>query len=98
LGCCLAGLHPNSEDFAILPPHFIVGNPMENARICEAVELVYGPLLQKWDGTKDLDPIDLLCKALPSLMYHLVFLQSTIGRVSVHSFAGIPLLNNPALL
>jgi hypothetical protein len=33
LGRCLAGLDPNSEDFAVLPPHFTVGNPMENARI-----------------------------------------------------------------
>jgi hypothetical protein len=55
LGRCLAGLNPNSEDFAILPLHFTVGNPMENARICETVELMYGPSLQKWAGTKDSD-------------------------------------------
>jgi hypothetical protein len=34
LGCCLADLDPNSEDFAILPPHFTVSNPIE------AVELM----------------------------------------------------------
>jgi hypothetical protein len=29
---------------------------MENVRIREAVELMYGPSLQQWAGTKDLDP------------------------------------------
>jgi hypothetical protein len=53
LGCCLAGLAPNSEDFAILPPHFTVGNPMENTQIHEAVELMYGTSLQKWAGTNN---------------------------------------------
>jgi hypothetical protein len=32
------------------------------------------------------------------LVYHLEFLQSTIRRVPGHPFAGIPLVNNPALL
>ena len=71
---------------------------MENERIREAVEMMYGPALQKWAGTKDLDPTALLCKVLPSLVYHSEFLQSTIRRVPGHRFAGIPLVNNPALL
>jgi hypothetical protein len=29
LGRCLAGLDPNSADFAVLPPQFTVGDPME---------------------------------------------------------------------
>jgi hypothetical protein len=100
LGRCLAGLYPTSEDFVILPPHFTVGNPMENVRICEAVELMYGPLLQQWAGTKDSDRTALFCKVHPSLVYHSEFLQSTIRRVPGHRFAGIPLplVNNPALL
>jgi hypothetical protein len=98
LGRCLADIDPNSEDFAILPPHFTVGNPMENARICEAVELMYGPSLQQWAGTKDSDPAALFCKVLPSLVYHWECLQSTIRRVPGRHFAGIPLVNDPALL
>ena len=98
LGRCLAGLDANSEDFAILPPHFTVGDPMQNARIREAVELMYGPALQKWSGTKDSDPTALFCKVLPSLVYHSEFLQMTIRRVPGHPVAGIPLINNPALL
>jgi hypothetical protein len=52
LGCCLAGLDPNSEDFAILLPHFTHGNPMENTRIRKAIELMYGPSLQQWPAQK----------------------------------------------
>ena len=98
LGRCLAGLDPNSEDFAILPPHFTVGNPVENEQICEAIEMMYGPALQKRAGTIDSDPTALFCKVLPSLVYHSEYLQSTIRRVPGHPFAGIPILNHPALL
>jgi hypothetical protein len=65
LGCCLAGFDPNSLDFACLPPHFTVTNPMEHPQIREAIELMYGPALSKWAGTKDSDPTVLLCKLLP---------------------------------
>jgi hypothetical protein len=72
---------------------------MENVRICEAIELMYGPSLQQWAGTKDLDRTALFCNVLPSLVYHSdEFLQSTIRRVPGHPFAGIPLVNDPALL
>jgi hypothetical protein len=99
LGCCLAGLDPNTEDFAILPPHFTVGsNPMENVGIREAVELMYGPSLQQWAGSEGSDPTALFCKVLPSLVYHSEFLQSTIPRVHGPPLAGIPLVNDPALL
>ena len=56
------------------------------------------PSLQQWAGTKDFDPSALFCKVLPSLVYHLEYLQSTIRRVPGHPFAGIPILNHPALL
>jgi hypothetical protein len=83
LGCCLAGLDPNSADFAVLLPlHFTVGNPMENPRIHEkAIDLMHGPALSKWVGTRDSDPIALFCKVLPSMVYHSEFLKSTIQRV-----------------
>jgi hypothetical protein len=71
---------------------------MVNVRILEVVELMYGPVLQQWAGTKDSDPTALFCKVLPSLVYHSEFLQSTIRRVPGHPFAGIPLVNDPALL
>jgi hypothetical protein len=71
---------------------------MESVSIREAVEMMYGPSLLQWAGTKDLDLTALFCKVLPLLIYHLEFLQSIIRRVPVHPFAGILLVNNPALL
>jgi hypothetical protein len=59
---------------------------------------MYSPSLQQWAGTKDSDPAALFCKVLPSLVYHSEFLQSTIRRGPGHPSAGIPLVNNPALL
>ena len=98
LGRCLAGLDANSEDFAILPPHFTVSNPMANELIKEAMLLMYGPALKKWVGTSDSDPTALFCKVLPSVIFHSEFLKETIRRVPGHPFSGIPLLNHPALL
>jgi len=45
LGRVLAFLCPNSLDFAILPPHFNVDNPMSNDIIREAMFLSFGPIL-----------------------------------------------------
>jgi hypothetical protein len=98
LGPCLAGLDPNSDDFAVLPPHFTVGNPMENPLICKAIELMYGWALSKWVDTRDFDPTALLCKVLPLKVYHLEFLKEMIRRIPGHPFSGILLLNNTALL
>lgn len=47
LGRILAGLDPVSDDFATLPPHFIPENPMSEPTIKEAMELMYGPILNK---------------------------------------------------
>jgi hypothetical protein len=47
LGRCLASFDPNSADFACLPPHFTVVNPMEHPQIWEAINLMYGPALFK---------------------------------------------------
>jgi hypothetical protein len=51
---------------------------MEHLQIWEEIELMYGPALSKWAGTKDSDPTALLCKLLPSVVYHLEFLKETI--------------------
>jgi hypothetical protein len=98
LGRCLSGFDPNSPDFVCLPPHFTVGNPMEHPQIWEAIKLMYRPELNKWGGTKYSDPTALLCKLLPLVVYHSEFLKETIRRVPGHTFSGVPLLNNPALL
>jgi hypothetical protein len=57
LGCCLCGLDPNHSTFYVLPPHWMVDNPLEDADIHNALQLMYAvisvlhnthPILQYW--------------------------------------------------
>ena len=48
LGRVLACLDPLKPIFNILPPHFILEDPFENADIVEAMDLMYGPILDKY--------------------------------------------------
>ena len=53
LGTVLAGLDPNKLEFASLPTHFMTEfDPMEDPDILEAMNLVYGPILEQWSGPK----------------------------------------------
>ena len=52
----LAGVDPNQEIFGSLPPHWNVDNPLGNAKIHEAMNLVFATVLQKWGGST-VDPI-----------------------------------------
>jgi hypothetical protein len=45
LGSVLAGLHPNSEQFDILPPHWKVRDPMNNATIARGMKLTFRSIL-----------------------------------------------------
>ena len=51
LGRLLSSINPLSPDFNVLPPHFDLESPMEDEDIHEAMELMYGPILLKWQGT-----------------------------------------------
>ena len=46
LGHVLAGLDPNGEEFATLPPHWKLDDPMFNDRIKEAMNLMFATILQ----------------------------------------------------
>jgi hypothetical protein len=52
-------LDPNEESFGSLPPHWKVDNPMGNAKIHEAMNLMFATILQKWGGTA-VDPAGIL--------------------------------------
>jgi hypothetical protein len=89
---CLAGLDPNSPDFACLSRYFTVGkNSMEqHPQIREVIELMYGPVLNKWGGRPQKIPIQLLLSSarscfLPSVVYHSEFWKEMIGRVATRS-------------
>jgi hypothetical protein len=46
LGHCLCGLDPNrSTLLSVLPPHWMVDNPVEDADIQDALQLMYGVIV-----------------------------------------------------
>jgi hypothetical protein len=59
LGRILAGLDPNKDNFATLPPHFTECDPMHHDDTKKAMSMMYDPILQQWGGT-DCDPTGLL--------------------------------------
>ena len=97
LGRCLAGLDPNHEDFATLPPHFPIANATKHPDIAMAMELMYGPILQNWKNTVH-DPTIILLRCLASVIYHADWLVAMKSRCPGHQFERIPILSHPALL
>ena len=47
LGRCLCGLDPNHSTFSVLPPHWTVDNPVEDADIGEGLHLMCGVIIEK---------------------------------------------------
>ena len=97
LGRILAGMDPNEERFGSLPPHWKVANPMGDAKIREAMHLMFATILQKWGGST-VDPTGILLLCLASIVWNVDFLKSTAARIPGHPFGMIPLLSNAALL
>jgi hypothetical protein len=69
LGQILAGLEPNSFKCAVLPPHWKMVNLMASLPVAEAMQLLYGPILEKYTGTKN-DPTSLLLRCQASSIHH----------------------------
>ena len=93
LGRILAGLDPNSEICAQVPPHFTCGP--ENVHVQRAMGLCFGGILSSHDA-HGIRGVLLLC--LASMVHHSEFLKSFVRRNSAHPFGQIPILNNDDLL
>jgi hypothetical protein len=76
----------------------MVDNPMGNVKICEAMNLMFATILQKWGGSALLDPTGILLLCLASIVWNVKFLKSTAARIPGHTFGMIPLLSNAGLL
>ena len=99
LGTVLAGLDPNKLEFASLPTHFMTEfDPMEDPDILEAMHLVYGPILEQWSGTEEVDQTGLLLFVFSSVIYHSEWLQNWVTVQPVHLFCLMHFLNNLKLL
>jgi len=97
LGQVLARLDPNKSKFAILPPHFRKeGNLVGDLDIKEAMDMMYCPILDMYNG--EVDPAGLLFFVLASVNYHSAWLNIIVSQNPSHPFSLIPLLNIPELL
>ena len=90
LGRVLCGLNALSQDFNILPAHFIVESPMEDEVISMAMEIMYGPILAVWANTPQ-DPTGLLLRLLANVVYHFDWIKSVARTRTDHPFNSIPL-------
>ena len=98
LGRCLCGLDPNSADFAILPPHWKSDAPMQDPDISEAMNLMYGRILEKWRTKPECDPTGVLLRCLATVVHHQTFVER-IGRSTPgHPFQAIPILQRRDLM
>jgi hypothetical protein len=97
LGRVLALLDPTSPDFATLPPHWKMSDPMGNAKVKEAMNLMFATVLQKWSGSV-VDPTGvLLIFGVGGLSFR--FSETSRSRdTRGHPFDLIQLLSNPTLL
>ena len=93
LGRCLCGLDPNPSTFSVLPPHWTVDNPVEDADIGEGLHLMYGVIFERHPTS-----IAVLVRVLASVTYASDWLLETSARHRGHPFAAIPLLQNQQLL
>jgi hypothetical protein len=66
---------------------------MGNAKIREAMNLMFATILQKWGGTA-VDPTGILLLCLASVVWNIDFLKSTAAKIPGHPFGMIPLLSN----
>ena len=97
LGRILCGLDPNSTNFAILPPHWKLEDPLGDDKIREAMELMYGPILRHYNGRSE-NPIGVLLRCLACIVYHSDKLRETMVKYPGHDFSKLPILHNSSLL
>jgi hypothetical protein len=97
LGRCLSGLDPNTEDFALLPPHWIMEDPMSNEYVKTAMNMMYSTILQRWSST-DRDPTGLLLRCLASVVHHSDWILRKTAEFPGHPFTKIPIISYPILL
>ena len=88
----MAGLTPNREEFAMLPPHWMLDSPMSNERIKEAMNLMFATILQRQVGTQ-VDPTGILLFCLTPIVWPSDFLKAMVAACPGHVFNMIPLLH-----
>ena len=71
---------------------------MEYPDILEAMNLMYGPILEQWSGNEEVNPTGLLLFVFALVIYHLELLHNWVTVQPRHPFCLMTFLNNPKLL
>ena len=97
LGRILALLDPMKENFATLPPHWKISNPMLNTTIKQAMDISFGPILRKHQSTSH-DPTAILLRSLACFVWYLDDIFKEGEKHHGHYFNHIPLFQDLPLL
>ena len=90
LGRILAGLDPNTSEFASLPPHFTT--PSTDTDVEDALKICFGDLAEKYNFKGQL----MLC--LASMIHHVDWIKEIAATIPGHPFNILPILRHPDLV
>jgi hypothetical protein len=92
LGRILAGLDLSEATFATLLPHWIMTNPMSTDIVKKAMDLMYGPIIKRYDGTSN-SPVPMMY-CLSCIVHHSGALIAIMERFPRHDSAKLGLLQD----
>jgi len=94
LGRFLTGLDPDSQDFDVLPPHFMC--TAEDDLVKQAMRVCFGKILDDQDENSFLYAVCYQC--LPSLIYHETAIRKEISKTKYHPWRSLPIFQETDLL
>lgn len=97
LGRILGGLDPTKASFGVLPPHWIVIDPLSDPDIKKAAEISFGKLLTRYKN-EPYNPCALLIRCLACIVYQSDHLIAVMNTHPGHDFNKVPILHRRELL
>jgi hypothetical protein len=98
LGRILRGVSPNDPEFDSLPPHWNIPLAHENEHVIKAMRMLYGIVLDAYEGMPDKDPRGLLHRCLPCLVFHSMEISAVMVAHPGHPLSKISILHDEELL
>ena len=92
LGRVIALLNPNDPEFATLPPHWTLAEPLNNSHVAEAFRLTFGLTPKHHPHSKGL-----LLRSLACMVYHHDNLRAFARANPGHDFTKLSLLHDQRL-
>ena len=96
LGRILADMDHKKVSFGDPPPHWTMSNPIENEDILRAMNMLFGPILQKHRGS-NFDHTAMLLRCAACIIYHSDSLLNKMISHPGHDFTKIVILHDKDL-